>query len=1076
MGSMRRKVSVSALAGFTWVTLSAITASTGAAAQDGAIEEIIVTGSYLRRAPEDAPSPIQVLGREELEAKGRPQLADVIATLPAVVGSENVTSQDQSVGGAGAANINIRNLGLASTLVLLEGKRINKGTSVSNQSETFVDINRLPFIMVENIEILKDGASALYGSDAVAGVANFKLRSRFEGFEIQAMYQDSFKGNELDFDDLNLPEIYRDPLESISDDTHSDMDLGAIWGFGNDTTHLVMGFNYFERDRLDTVDRDYAADFVVDPTSSAPSPFNSPQDQFTSLFVDSPFGPIEIPSIGYSQDPACDAMGYYRTRNSGLCSTKTDLLSRDNFSQERRKQFLGTWTHDFNDRVEAYGHFGFSENDTKIMQSPSLPVTAQSFYNSDNPGFRHHVENGIATFLASGGTATPYNDDIANRLVPVGLPMVALATEEQLSAALGLPVTLPNFLDPADVLDSVGTVTFNGVARPTLANLLAAQGLPADVNGDGVVDEGEIFRGRAHSTIERETRLFIIGMRGDINDDWSFDVSYDYSSEEGTTTFYDTVNDRLADALNGYFGTGCNKATMAPGTGLCTWFNPFGSALLEPDTVWLDGNGNAHTLGNDAAYLDALFGEGVVTAESELTVIDAVVTTDSLFGWSLPGGGVGLALGAQYRDETRRAGGNELATDPSFPFAFTGPTIPYSASEDVYAVFAELGLQFTDDLEAQLAVRYEDYGGQTGDTIDPKLALRWQAMDSLALRGSVGTSFRGPSLVQKYGRGTGLQFISAPSAEVIDANFGAGASAATPFGTGVFGRLPTFGNEDLEPEESTNYNVGFIWTPTDSLSLSLDYFLYDYDNIIIPDDYIGLANDCQVNWGLAGRPPSLLPDGSVNPDYLAIEPCNFRNLDGDPATADILLDTQGNALSIQRSYQNGTKLESSGLDLLARYVMPTDVGSFGATLDVSWFMEYDIEQAVTPYDTRLNPGETIDLVGLANNFLVGRPLPEYKGSLLLDYAHQQHYATIVTNYVSHVTSPEAIPEPLRLRSHTTVDLAYTYNFQSVDLGLTAGAVNVFDRDPPEAHAFNGFASTLHDPRGRLIYFRLRYGF
>jgi outer membrane receptor protein involved in Fe transport len=291
----------------------------------------------------------------------------------------------------------------------------------------------------------------------------------------------------------------------------------------------------------------------------------------------------------------------------------------------------------------------------------------------------------------------------------------------------------------------------------------------------------------------------------------------------------------------------------------------------------------------------------------------------------------------------------------------------------------------------------------------------------------------------------------------------------------VFGRLPTFGNESLEPEESTNYNLGFIWTPTDALTLSLDYFNYDYDNIIIPDDYSGLANDCQINWGLAGRPASLLADGSVNPDYLAIEACNSRNLDGDAGTPDVLLDTQGNALNVQRSYANGTSLKNSGLDLLTRYVYPTEYGAFGATLDVSWFLEYEIEQAVTPFDTRLDPGATIDLVGLNYTVLVGRPLPEYKGSLLLDWAYEQHYATVVTNYVSHVTEPEAIPEPLRVSSHTTVDLSYSYRFQSLDLDLTAGAVNVFDEEPPTSSGFNSYSSTLHDPRGRLWYFRIRYG-
>ena len=216
-------------------------AALGQEAQEvGVIEEIVVTGSYIKRAPEDAPSPVRAIGREELEAKGTPQLGDMLMRLPSVIGSENVTAQEQSVGGAGAANINIRNLGLASTLVLLDGKRLNVGTSISNRGEQFVDINRIPFIMVETVEILKDGASAPYGSDAVAGVANFKTRSNFEGFEIQALYQDSFKGSSYDFDELGLPEVYRDAIEPFNKDEASDTDIGAIWGFSNDTTSIVI--------------------------------------------------------------------------------------------------------------------------------------------------------------------------------------------------------------------------------------------------------------------------------------------------------------------------------------------------------------------------------------------------------------------------------------------------------------------------------------------------------------------------------------------------------------------------------------------------------------------------------------------------------------------------------------------------------------------------------------------------------------------------------------------------------------------------------------------------------------------
>lgn len=1033
-------------------TTLAIPSTAAHAAAEAPMEEIIVTGSYIRRAPEDAPSPVRTLGREELEAKGTPQLADMVMRLPSVIGSENVTAQEQSVGGAGAGNINIRNLGLGSTLVLLDGKRLNVGTSISNAGEQFVDINRLPFVMVETVELLKDGAAAVYGSDAVAGVANFRTRSDFEGFEIQAMYQDSFKGASYGFDQLGLPEVYRSGIEPFLEDESSDTDIGAIWGFGNETTHVVVGGNYFERDALLSLARDFSTFRNIDPEVGGPSPFNLPQDQFAGLVIP---GVGEVPSANLIQDSSCIALGSYRTRNSGLCSTKNDLLSRDIFSEERRKQLLGTFTHTLSDRVELYGMFGGSENDVTINQSPSFPITSGATYDANHPGLIHEVNSAYAAIAAG---QVPNGDDVGSRLVPAPLPVFPLAP------GVAPPAT------PAEALASVGTVNFNGVARPSVVHLQHAQGVPADVNGDGVVSEGEVFRGRNQSHLERETRLFSIGARGEINDAWTFDAGYSYSSENRSTTFYDTVVSRMQDALNGYFGIGCDKDAPGqnPGEGPCTWFNPFGNGVLEPNRVVQDGFGNDHTLGNDAAYTDALFGEGVETMETELTVIDAVLATDRLGGWELGGGTIGLAIGAQYRLEEQRVGGNELATDPSFPFAFTGPSIPYDADQSIWAVFGEAALPITSDFEVQLAVRYEDYGEETGDTLDPKIAARWEVLDTLVLRGSVSTSFRGPSLNQKFGRATGLQFTNPPDDDAIVA---AGLDPATTgnFGSGVFARIPTFGNEQLQPEDSTNFNIGVIWEPTDNLYLSVDYWNYDFENIIVGDDFRGLANDCQINWGLAGRPLS-----GTTADTLGIEACNFRNLDGDPSTPDIILDAAGNPLSIQASYANATQLQTSGLDFLGRYSLATDVGSFSSTLDLSWFLEYEIQRAITPFDTRTNPGETVDLVGISENVLIARPLPEYKLSWMFDWAWRQHYANVVVNHVDSVVEPLSVPPGLVVDSFTTIDTSYTYQFSDIGLGLTAGAINLFDEDPPQASGFNAFESTIHDPRGRMWYFRLRY--
>ena len=186
------------------------------------------------------------------------------------------------------------------------------------------------------------------------------------------------------------------------------------------------------------------------------------------------------------------------------------------------------------------------------------------------------------------------------------------------------------------------------------------------------------------------------------------------------------------------------------------------------------------------------------------------------------------------------------------------------------------------------------------------------------------------------------------------------------------------------------------------------------------------------------------------------------------------MDAAGNPLSIESSYTNGTQLKTSGLDFLGRFDFGTGVGNFGSTLDVSWFLTYEIDRAITPFDTRLNPGETVDLVGVSENVLVARPLPEWKMSWLFDYAQGGHYANLVLNYVDSVIEPNSTPPNLKVDSFTTIDASYSYNFDNIGLGLTVGAVNLLDEDPPTASGFNAFESTIHDPRGRLWYLRLRY--
>jgi iron complex outermembrane receptor protein len=200
----------------TAVAFAAV-ASTGSGslmAQDD-IEEITVTGSFIAR-PADRPQPVAVMDNQELQANQRVTIAEAVRDMPQIstantVGNWNTPSN----------SINLRGLGTRSTLILLNGQR----QTIDGNNGSQVDINNLaPAIMLERIELVLDGASALYGSDAVAGVANFITRNNFEGAEIQVSSQHSAHQS-------SVPETV----------------VSAIFGVQGDDLGLVMGVEWFNR-------------------------------------------------------------------------------------------------------------------------------------------------------------------------------------------------------------------------------------------------------------------------------------------------------------------------------------------------------------------------------------------------------------------------------------------------------------------------------------------------------------------------------------------------------------------------------------------------------------------------------------------------------------------------------------------------------------------------------------------------------------------------------------------------------------------------------------------------------------
>ena len=159
------------------------------------IEEIVVIGSHIKMDPEEALNPVTRLGLDELRYQGSPTVLDMILNLPFSQGADGESDRFQGGGGGSGvgpdrATINIRGLGPSRSLVLINGRRTTwSPIPIGADTQLLVDVNMLPFIALENIDFLRDGAAASYGSDAIAGVMNFNTRSNFTGIELSANHK-----------------------------------------------------------------------------------------------------------------------------------------------------------------------------------------------------------------------------------------------------------------------------------------------------------------------------------------------------------------------------------------------------------------------------------------------------------------------------------------------------------------------------------------------------------------------------------------------------------------------------------------------------------------------------------------------------------------------------------------------------------------------------------------------------------------------------------------------------------------------------------------------------------------------
>ena len=791
------------------------------------VERVIVTGSNIPTAEEVGPNPLDTYRPSDIEKLGIRNAQDLQTFLPQEAGG--TVNLNMGTGGDGTVQLNLRGLLPKETLVLVDGKRVafaSLGVAGFSQGE---DINLIPFPMIDHIDILKDGASAVYGSDAVAGVVNFFLLHKFRGLEIGGSYGNTNLG------------------------ASNDMAEWEAWikaGTGDDKTDIVVIADFWQRDRgVFSRDRDISSNAFFIPwggfdvrsqtfsgrvggfrlipklffSANSPPPHSAP-NAATSPFYKTPYFPFFGPVFGIPPGtPGFIAPNAY--------PGAPGIIGPNAF------QFFPQFGTDYKGGGD-YFLYNFA------AVTPALPpADRQSYYGSfirdicDKYLQVFSDFKVVRSFFDSSRAAVPFLPE------PFKNPNGATVTP----GLLGISVPLSNPFNPFTVPDAIW---------------IAPGGLPVPMT-TGVRYRAINDTGKTGEKFSYWDSLFDVGLRGEMGEfgdyfkTWNWESGFRYSRNEGKDLSVGVVSQPgLRDALLD--------------TDPATAFNPFLGVLGR----------------NSKATRARVYVTLQNTGEFELPLSYVTINGD-LF--NLPAGPVSFAIGGEYRGERMTRDRDPLNSTFQTIGSLGAPDGQgFRVNRDVWSIYQEVRVPFTSptwnfpgfySFEVDFAEREEWYSQNTSTVLSPfqsatssqyngqrpKVSVRWQPLDpkyigALTLRGSYTEAFHAPTLFEITPAGT-QSFVF-----VID-----------PFSsqTADFVATRVSGNPLLQPEVAYEWSYGIVYSPKwiKGLTLSADWWHIDLRSIIaeLGTQFIVENSNHPPFSDLVIRGPTAIP-GEPGPIVLVIDP------------------------------------------------------------------------------------------------------------------------------------------------------------------------------------------------------------
>lgn len=807
---------------------------------------IVVTGSRIRQPNLESANPIAVVTGEDVFSTGGVSVGDLLNELPQLRSTFSLQNGTRFLGTRGLNLLDLRGLGSQRTLVLVNGRR-HVGSDVLSNGVS-VDTNTIPSDLIDRIDIVTGGASAVYGSDAIAGVVNFILKDNFEGIQLRGQagvsnYKDA--GNQF-------------------------VSLTAGTNFGaDDRGNIAVNLEYAHSSDFYATQRPTLRNqrgFVVIDADPAGSPNGAAGGVDRAFFTD-----IRSATIGLGGSVAVFRGGTPCGSGDGAAFTCSFQFQPDGSLVAQTGTRIG-----IGPNGSFQGGNGTSSREGRLLAlSPDLQRYSANLIAKYeiSPAFVPFVEAKYVRSEAFGSQSGPFftqgttlGDPGGRERVRLDNPFLspsarALLTQQFTAASSEL--FNPNTGAIAPTRNAAGVIIRTAAENAALQQAAINAGtfrfsLRRNWVDFGIRDEN----------ITRETYRIVGGVKGDLSDNLNYEVFGQYGEHKEENIIQGNVN------IQRYL-LGLDSTTNAAGQRVCrSQLNPAGTISYVTGSPLSAGDDPFLAADIAACVPINPFGQGSIDqAVRDYVLVDSRATgkiTQLNFGGfvagntgsflELPGGPIGFSVGAEYRRETLRYDLDDL-TQAGYAFYNAIPTFD-APSFEVKEAFAEVQVplikdSFINELTLRGNGRISDYKGATGTTYSYGGEVTFKPIQDITFRGTYARAVRAPNLADLFsvpgqnfapGFGDPCSAVNlATGSATRQANCAAaGAPAGYDFRYIASLEIVSGGNPDLREEKSDSYTVGVLLQPRfiPGLSLSADYYDITVNDVITAPTAQQIANAC----------------------------------------------------------------------------------------------------------------------------------------------------------------------------------------------------------------------------------------